>query len=78
MNNWRNIVPGTDRPQGPCEYWMQIDPENGNPLPHTCWAYYDGDTPVVGHWVKVRETGETNKIQRLLWEKEQNETTTNK
>jgi hypothetical protein len=38
------------------EYWLQIDPITRNPISlGACWAYYEGDKPTSGLWIKVRK-----------------------
>jgi hypothetical protein len=40
----------------PRSYWLQVDPITGNPTAQgACWAYFDGDKPTTGTWIKVVE-----------------------
>ena len=40
----------------PRSYWLEIDPQTGNPKGSVCWAYYGiNDKPIVGNWILVRE-----------------------
>jgi hypothetical protein len=55
-SNWDDL---TDCPKI-AEYWVEVDRETKNPTGNVCWAYYPGDRPSKGYWVKVRETGENN------------------
>jgi len=43
----------------PRTFWVQIDPDSGNPI-GICWAYYTDDRPIEGNWIKVVDTGEKN------------------
>ena len=42
----------------PKEYWVEVDPETFNPTGNVCWAYYESDKPIEGHWIKVRKVNE--------------------
>ena len=36
------------------KYWIEIDPETGNPKGDACWATYGlSDKPMEGHWLYV-------------------------
>ncbi len=40
----------------PRRYWLEIDPETGNPTDQVCWAYYgESDRPIEGYWILVEE-----------------------
>ena len=36
-------------------YWIQIDPETGNPEGGIVWAYYPDDKPTAGTWILLEE-----------------------
>lgn len=44
------------------EYWVEIDPKTKNPIGKPCWAYYSGDRPSEGYWIKVREIEGVNNL----------------
>ncbi len=54
----------SDCPEKPYEppkvaqYWVEVDPATKNPTGRVCWAYYPGDEPADGTWIKVREVKE--------------------
>ena len=38
----------------PDHYWLELNPETGNPTGEACHAYYGlSDRPTVGFWVMV-------------------------
>jgi uncharacterized protein (DUF2164 family) len=49
------VTINAEDPPEVCEYWIEVDRENKNPTGNICWAYYPGDRPIVGTWIKVRE-----------------------
>lgn len=37
-------------------YWLEVNPETGNPTGLACWAYYGlNDKPTEGHWILVKK-----------------------
>ena len=57
MTDWNDGVTNCNDPKCSCNlpkgFWVELD-NDGNPI-DVCWAYYDGDKPTVGRWIKVRE-----------------------
>jgi hypothetical protein len=36
-------------------FWIELD-DAGNPTGEVCWAYFEGDKPLKGNWLKVEES----------------------
>ena len=60
MKTWKGADPDLLPNDWTPEYWIGVDKKTGNPTGDVCWAYYPEDRPVVGFWIKVKWTGETN------------------
>lgn len=62
--NWKAIdwskenKPDIKLYETPREYWVEIEPDTGNPTGHICWAYYLNDKPQKGNWILVKEVVE--------------------
>ena len=37
------------------KYWLEVDPETGNPTGEACWAYFKDDKPTEGNWLLVKQ-----------------------